>query len=284
MNFHQSSASLFIPDGIPEEVALGRITHLGIGAHQDDLEFMAFHGIVACYNSNENYFGGVTCTNGAGSARTGPYAGLPDEELQKIRHQEQEAAAVIGHYGVMIQLDFPSKVIQRSPAALEGDLKQILEQSKPEIVYTHNPADKHDTHVAVAVATIRAIRELPPEQRPRQLHGCEVWRGLDWMDDDDKILHDVTGYEELASSLNRLFVSQIEGGKRYDLAITGRRQANATLFQSHAVDGARQVAFAMDLTPLVKDTSLDIVDYVGRYLAKFEADVRGKLSRLLDRR
>jgi LmbE family N-acetylglucosaminyl deacetylase len=53
--------------------ALARITHLGIGAHQDDLEFMAFHGILACFRMRDDrWFGGVTCTNGAGSSRTGP--------------------------------------------------------------------------------------------------------------------------------------------------------------------------------------------------------------------
>jgi len=284
MKFHQDSASLFIPDGTPEREALARITHLGIGAHQDDLEFMAFHGILACYDDKEKSFGGVTCTNGAGSARTGVYAGLTDQELQRIRHQEQESAALIGRYGVMIQLDYASQQIQRSPAELGDDLQAILTQSTPRIVYTHNLADKHETHVAVALATLRAIRRLPPEQRPEQVHGCEVWRGLDWMNDEDKILHDVSGHEELASALNAVFDSQINGGKRYDLAITGRRHANATLFRPHTADAAQQVAFAMDLTPLARNDTLDIEEYVGDFIAKFESDVRGKIARLLGKR
>jgi hypothetical protein len=45
MKLHKPSAVIFIPDGKPLAEALPRITHLGIGAHQDDLEFMAFHGI-----------------------------------------------------------------------------------------------------------------------------------------------------------------------------------------------------------------------------------------------
>ena len=284
MKFHQDSASLFIPDGTPEREALARITHLGIGAHQDDLEFMAFHGILACYDDKEKSFGGVTCTNGAGSARTGVYAGLTDQELQRIRHQEQESAALIGRYGVMIQLDYASQQIQRSPAELGDDLQAILTQSTPRIVYTHNLADKHETHVAVALATLRAIRRLPPEQRPEQVHGCEVWRGLDWMNDEDKILHDVSGHEELASALNAVFDSQINGGKRYDLAITGRRHANATLLRPHTADAAQQVAFAMDLTPLARNDTLDIEEYVGDFIAKFESDVRGKIARLLGKR
>ncbi|MEO6788927.1 MAG: PIG-L family deacetylase, partial [Chthoniobacteraceae bacterium] len=64
MKFHLPSADIFVPDGLPAADALARVTHLGIGAHQDDLEFMAFHGILQCFHSDTEWFGGVTCTNG----------------------------------------------------------------------------------------------------------------------------------------------------------------------------------------------------------------------------
>jgi hypothetical protein len=48
MNLHHATAEVFVPDGAPMAKALERITHLGIGAHQDDLEFMAFHAVRAC--------------------------------------------------------------------------------------------------------------------------------------------------------------------------------------------------------------------------------------------
>jgi len=35
MKLHHATADLFIPDGTPVADALGRVTHLGIGAHQD---------------------------------------------------------------------------------------------------------------------------------------------------------------------------------------------------------------------------------------------------------
>ena len=53
MNLHRATADLFIPDDSSPEEALRRITHLGIGAHQDDLEFMAFHGILECFPGTE---------------------------------------------------------------------------------------------------------------------------------------------------------------------------------------------------------------------------------------
>jgi hypothetical protein len=39
MKLHNSTAESFVPDGKPVADALPRITHLGIGAHQDDLDF-----------------------------------------------------------------------------------------------------------------------------------------------------------------------------------------------------------------------------------------------------
>src|SRR5271154_6734533 len=106
MQLRNPSADVLIPDGRAPAEALARISHLGVGAHQDDLEFMAFHGIEACYHSEADWFGGVTCTNGAGSARTGAYATYTDEEMMAARRQEQRQAAIVGRYAAMIQLDY----------------------------------------------------------------------------------------------------------------------------------------------------------------------------------
>ncbi len=279
MKLHHATAEVFIPDGKPEAEALKRITHLGLGAHQDDLEFMAFHGILSCYANEEKWFGGVTCTNGSGSARTGPYANCTDAQMMAIRRQEQNAAAVVGQFGVMIQLDFPSSAVKSATdPALKNDLKKILSATGAEVVYTHNPADKHDTHIGVVVAALQAMRELPRDQRPRKVIGCEVWRDLDWLPDAEKVLMDVSGRDHLAAALNGVFDSQIAGGKRYDLATFGRRAANATFFESHSTDKTNQLIFGMDLTPLVADESLDIVGYVGGFIDRLKADVRQKLG------
>jgi hypothetical protein len=122
------------------------------------------------------------------------------------------------------------------------------------------------------------MRAMPHDQRPKQVIGCEVWRNLDWLPDDAKVLMDVSGRDNLAAALNGVFDSQIAGGKRYDLATLGRRAANATFFDSHATDAATQLVFGIDLTPLVADESLDIADYVCGFIDQFKADVRQKLS------
>jgi LmbE family N-acetylglucosaminyl deacetylase len=281
MKLHHSTAEIFVPDGKPVAAALKRLTHLGIGAHQDDLEFMAFHGIVKCFGSKTKWFGGVTCTNGAGSARTGKYKNFSDGEMMAVRRREQNRAAKLGKYGAMVQLDFPSSAVKSATdTALKNDLKKILTTIRPEIIYTHNPADKHETHIGVAVAVIQALRELPRTQRPKRVIGCEVWRNLDWLADADKVVMDVSGHDRLAAKLNGVFDSQIAGGKRYDLATLGRRSANATFFDSHATDAATQLIFGMDLTPLVADEK-EIAEHVASFIDKFREDVKTKLARRL---
>ncbi len=284
MTFTRPTATTFTPDGIPAPEALARVTHLGVGAHQDDLEFMAFHGIKECFHSRTLHFGGVTCTNGAGSSRTGAYRDYTDAQMQEVRREEQRQAAIVGRYAVMIQLDHPSSVV-KSPddTRLRDDLSQILAHCRPQIIYTHQPADKHDTHLGVMVALIEALRALPAERRPAAVHGCEVWRTLDWMNDAEKVIHHCSGHENLAAALGGIFDSQIAGGKRYDLAVPGRRRANATFFDSHATDEATEIAFAMDLTPLVNDGTLDLLDWTLAHIERFAADVRQRLGKRLGR-
>jgi LmbE family N-acetylglucosaminyl deacetylase len=282
ITLHNETADVFTPDGTENEAALARTTHLGIGAHQDDLEIMAYHGILTCFGRNDKWFTGVTCTNGSGSPRIGVYADCTNEQMMAIRVAEQQQAAVVGQYAAMLQLNHPSAIVKDPASAiLKDDLVQILRAARPEVVYTHNPADKHATHIAIVIPTLLALRELPPELRPQKVVGCEVWRDLDWLPDEDKVAFDVSERENLALALVGLFDSQIAGGKRYDLATNGRRRANATYYASHFVDEASHMIFGMDLTPLIQDDSLDIVDYVLNYIDKFRRDVKEKITRQL---
>lgn len=279
---HLPTATVCIPDEEALPLALARTTHLGIGAHQDDLEFMAYHGILACYDSNTRWFGGVTCTNGVGSARSGEYASLSPQELGELRRVEQNDAAQIGRYSFMAQLDYPSAATKDAgDQRLREDLRAILRLAQPEVVYMHNLADKHDTHIGVAIATLQALRDLPPEERPRAVYGCEGWRGLDWMDDAAKVVQDVSGQDFFAETLSRCFASQIGGGKRYDLAVMGRRRANATFLNAHETDALESASYAMDLTPLIVEPQRDITGFVTAHIRQFEEDVRARLERRL---
>ena len=283
-SFNHKSSDAFVPDGASLDEAFNRTSHLAIGAHSDDLEIMAYHGIVNCYGfgeqANKNWFTGITATDGRGSSRAGLYSQCSDEQMAEIRKEEQKQAAVVGRYSAVLQLGYSSDEIMDKEGSLrlKEDLLSILKQTKPRTVYTHNPADKHDTHIAVLYAAICAMRELPIDDRPEKILGCEVWRDLDWMPDEDKVTLDVSERENLANSLVGVFDSQITGGKRYDRAAVGRRYANATFFYAEGKDKAEQLTFAMDLTPVVHDQTIDFVEYVMEYINKFRDDVQDNLS------
>lgn len=275
-------ARLVTPDGQTGPDAISRTTHLGIGAHQDDLEFMAFHGILACYDRADCWFGGVTITDGRGSSRAGQFKDWTDDQIAAERIREQEAAAVIGQYSFIAQLGFGSADVRDVlQSAVRDDLRRIFEASRPEVVYLHNLADKHDTHVGCVLRCIEAMRQLPKAERPKMVYGCEVWRDLDWLVDSEKTAMPISTRPELARALNEVFATQIAGGKRYDLAVLGRRTANATFSNAHSTDQESAMQWAMDLTPLVQDDSLDPVAYTVGFIDCLKADVTTRIRKFL---
>ena len=258
-----------------------KITHMAVAAHQDDIEFMAYSGIAECFGRKDKGFSAVVVTNGAGSPRAGIYADYTDEQMMKVRLKEQKQAADIGQYKALSQLGYPSSAVKdaNNPAVV-NDIVKMLKEQKPKIIYTHNFADKHDTHVAVAVRVVAAIRQLLAKDRPEKLYGCEVWRGLDWMCASDKVFLDCADRPNLAAALMGVFDSQISGGKRYDAAVLGRRAANATFAESHGVDTYTQVTYAMDMTPLITDDKLDITGFVLQKIEAFQEDVINRLRKI----
>lgn len=281
MKLTLDTAELYIPDGVEESAALARTTHLAIGAHQDDLEIMASEGIVTCYQQPDQWYTGVVVTNGGGTPRSGIYGNYTDEDMIQVRNKEQKKAAFVGEFAAQFLLDFPSgRVKDGADQGPINDLAAIIEATKPDIIYTHNLADKHDTHIGVTLKTIAALRRVSQEALPKKVYGCEVWRDLDWMVDTDKIAMDVSTRENLQMALVGVFDSQIAGGKRYDLASMGRRRAHATYHQSHGVDQATGITFAMDLTPLIEDRDLDPLALVQGYLSNFLSDVTERVRKI----
>ena len=268
---------IYIPSGEDEKKALERTTHLAVSAHQDDIEFMAYDGILKCFMQDDKYFTAVVATNGSGSPRSGLYGNYSDSHMMSLRKQEQKKAAVVGDYSAQVFLDIPSATIKNPDdrTAIE-DLKKVIEATQPKVIYTHNPADKHDTHVAVVLRLITALREL--NYKPDEFYGCEVWRGLDWICDNEKIAFDVSSRPNLEAALLGVFDSQIAGGKRYDLAVTGRRLANATFSESHGVDNAEKIIYAVDLLPVLNGESTD--EYIAGYIDRFKNDVKEKIKKL----
>ncbi len=258
LKLSRPASEVFIPDGSSWEAAAARVTHLVVAAHADDVELMAWHAIVEA--------GGLCAVIVTGG-----------DELRDTRLLEQKSAAAQGDYAMVIWLDHASAdVKQAAYPELASDLGEILSAVRARLVYTHNPADKHDTHVAVALHTLRALRANPSSVE--RVLGCEVWRALDWLQAEDKVTLDVSSVEDRIMPLIGAFGSQIAGGKRYDLAAAGRKRANATFLDSHALDRATALEYAMDLTPLVKDPTLDVTRWTLQFVERFARDVEARLA------
>lgn len=278
MRLKNENAELFIYE---EGRGLADTTHLCIAAHQDDIEIMAFAPIAECYGHANKWFVGVTLTDGAGSPRNGIYENYSDDDMKLIRKREQRTAGMVGGYLAQFQLGYSSaelKCREKSDNAI-CELAELIRLCKPEIVFTHNMADKHATHVATALRTIEAIRRLSPDERPKKLIGLEVWRSLDWLCDESKLVLPTDKHENLACALLGVHDSQIAGGKRYDVAAAGRRCANATFFKSHAVDGASSASYGVDMTPLMAGGSAK--EYIESYIDAFRREVAKQLDELM---
>src|SRR4051794_30425451 len=112
MQLSQASAEIFVPDQVPPEAALARTTHLGVGAHHDDLEIMAAHGILECFARPDRWFTGVVVSDGAGSPRDLAYQSYSDEQMKAVRRGEQKKAAYIGEYSAQLLLEHPSAAVK----------------------------------------------------------------------------------------------------------------------------------------------------------------------------
>lgn len=281
MKFSRPEADIYTPDGTDPAAALARTTHLCVIAHQDDIEINAYPAVAECYDRPDRFLTGVTVTNGSGSSRAGAFAHYTDAQMQDVRREEQREAARLGKYNLQLQLAHPSAdVKQPGHPGVRADLAAIFAACRPQVVYLHQPLDKHDTHVAVLLRCLDAIRALPRDQRPSRVLGVEAWRGLEWLLDADKMALDASAQPALKRPIMQVFASQIAGGKRYDTAALGRRQANATFHDAHATDQFTEICWALDLTPLAHDDTLSITDFAAACVDRVRAEITARLARL----
>lgn len=281
MKLNNSLAEIFVPDQSGAEAAIAKTTHMCIAAHQDDIEIMAPAAVTACYGNQEAWFMGVVVTDGAGSPRSGLYRDYNDQQMKAVRAAEQKAAAVVGGYCGQALLAYPSSEV-KSPQSdgLIRELAELIALAAPQVIFTHNLADKHDTHVAVTLRVIEAIRLLPADQRPRKLYSMEVWRGLDWVCDHHKVVFDTTSHQNLQAALLGVYDSQICGGKRYDLAAMGRRLANATFYASHDTDDYEAASYGLDITALITEPACCPEEYILGHIESFRSEVLERLNKV----
>lgn len=274
------SAEIFVPDGSPPEVALARTTHVGVGAHPDDLEILAATAIVECHAASDRFFTGVVVADGGGGPRLPEHAALSEDAVKEIRRAEQRRAATLGRYSAVVMLGHPSAVVKDASArVVVDDLTALLRATRPRELLTHALTDRHDTHVAVALRLVDACRTLPQAERPERFLGTEVWRDLDWLTGDDRVELSADDGESLQAELLAAFASQNGGTRRYELGTLGRRTAQATFAESHKTERRERVVLAMDLAPLLNG-AVTAAELVRGAVERFLADAAARLARV----
>jgi len=274
----------FVPDQVVPEQALHRLTHLAIGAHQDDLEIFAYHGIEATFEKEHQWFGGVTVTNGSGCPRVGKFASCSDAEMVKLRHREQNLAAEIGKYAFQIQLGIPSAKLYETDQrrVLVNVFKNLVEAAPIEVLYVHQPLDRHSTHLAVFSVLWEALATCRRTHLPKQVLAGEVWGGLDAHGPEHVTSLPVDQYPKLEKALIEVYESQIEGGKNYLQGTLGRRRANATFLDPRQADPCMAVCHYLDLTSYVGQQEYrdwtKVAENLSEKIRRTQQDLRQKVA------
>ncbi len=281
LEFKNSKADMYVPDGLEPAEALARTTVMSIAAHQDDCEIMAYHAIANCYRNEKEWYTAIVLTDGGGSPRSGAFSDFTNEQIHVKRSAEQRVAADIGEYAAMIQLAYSSAEVREDRCEeIEGELVKLLKMACPRVMFIHNPADRHETHLGACMRALYAIRALPKEERPEAVYGMEVWRSLDWLSAQDRLTFDTSKYPEMAQNIIAAFDSQCTPKKRFDLAAIGRRLGNATFQEPREIDTTNSCSIGMDLTPLIEDDELDIRAFILAHIDRFYRDVDRLITQL----
>jgi hypothetical protein len=146
------------------------------------------------------------------------------------------------------------------------------------MIVSHQPLDRHPTHIAVFYHLLNALRELSLEDFPDAWIGAEVGGKLDWLSPSQKLTFDCGKREHLAQALIGVFDSQIEGGKRYDLGEMGHRRGNATYGESHESDQFSLASLGIDLLGLLTDPTLSAKNFALDAIKRFQSETEARLS------
>ncbi len=254
---------LFIQGDGEQDLSLG--THLAIGAHPDDLEIMAGPLIEECLQDDRKKFVGVVCTHGVSDSFISENSTQLISEKIKVRRSEQLKAAELAGYFAVIQLGHSSSDVKNPRfTILKEQLSELIKTIKPQKVYTHNPFDRHRTHRAVFRNVFESLRDS--QFRPEEFLGCEVWRGLDWLDSEKKralSINDTAFIEKLISC----FSSQQDSQRDYALGLRSRLKANQTFNDAYKSLESDHILYALDLKHLLeKKTQVKLSHALAEFL------------------
>ncbi|MEW8977848.1 MAG: bacillithiol biosynthesis deacetylase BshB2 [Symbiobacterium sp.] len=140
---------------------------LVIMPHPDD-ETFAVGGTIALYSRRGVPVTYVCATLGEMGRNMGrpPFANR--ETLPRLREKElREACRILGITDLRL-LGLRDKTVEFvDPGELAARLRAIIEEIRPSLIITYHPDySVHPDHMALGRATVEAVRQLPPAERP----------------------------------------------------------------------------------------------------------------------
>jgi glucosamine-6-phosphate deaminase len=265
------------------QAALAKTTHVGVGAHQDDIEIMAGPMLL----KNKDHWMNIIVTDGAASKSilNGMATELTPKQLTDMRQREQrEAARETGT--PVIQLKYPSAAVnghmgegKRQEAAFAlGTLFSAM--PKTEEVFGHNPIDKHATHLAVLAVQTAALRAAQ-HKNLKNVYAMEVWGGLTGIPEAQLSMFVVEDGRDLAA-INTLigkYQSQIQGqGRDYAATTTARMVGHGGYVSNpHLNNPPEGMVIGLNITDFTKGESNDM-GALAKELLERAAAIKVKLA------
>ncbi len=146
---------------VTPEVAVGRV--LVLAPHPDD-EAIGMGGVLAMHAANGSQVTVLYLTDGGG---------LDEPRSEMIRTRRAEAEALGTSLGLrQIFWDTPDTRLTNDGPTVEA-MVGVLEELRPEHVYTPSPFDHHHDHFAANQVLVDALERVPTCRPP--VAGYEVW-------------------------------------------------------------------------------------------------------------
>jgi bacillithiol biosynthesis deacetylase BshB2 len=136
--------------------------------HPDDESFGPA-GTIAKYTNSGVPVTYVCLTLGEMGRNMGKPQFANRESLPQLRKQELfEACAILGIKDLRM-LGLRDKTIEfEDEVEVTSKIKEIIDEVKPSLIITHYPGyGVHPDHDATAKATVAAVQQLPPDERPK---------------------------------------------------------------------------------------------------------------------
>lgn len=195
---------------VPTTKKEGRFVTMGFGVEIGDLERISSSYI------NDNFCDGNRCFVGVISRAPhnilgkNLYAGYSDQDMISIRMQEAVKAANIGSYASLYLLNYAS--LKEEKNFLLSDYKNLLNNYRPDVIFTFSPFDDDIDHIVSLTVLIEAIKQIK-NYSPKHIFAVNTFGDFGAFNPEGLIHLNLSKQRDLINSLISVYVSIKEEGK-----------------------------------------------------------------------